>query len=107
MRTTKSTIQALERLAAAMDIEVAREGSFFLVLTTPLDSEFAPLAHKSGVALAHLTFVASFRDDFETLRQATQYDPGINYRTSRPDVPTSGLAGWQEEYLERLAVTEI
>jgi len=107
MRTTKSTIQALERLAAAMEVEIVREGSYFIVLTAPLDSEFAPLPNKSAGALANLAFVASFRDDWEELRQATRYDPGIRRGDFRPDVPTSGLSGWQQEYLERLSVTEV
>jgi len=106
MRTTQSTTQALERLAQAMDVRVTRDGKLFLVHTPTMD-DLPPVGKKSAAALAHLAFVAAIRDDWEDLRQATQYDPGIHRATLRPNVPTNGLSGWEEEYLERLAVTEI
>jgi len=107
MRSTKSTTQALERLAKAMDIEVTREGTLFVAHHhCSADPDIGPHTGKSAIVLAHLAFVARLSDDFEDLRQATQYDPGTRRGDFRPDVPTSGLSGWEEEALQRLAITE-
>lgn len=106
MRKTSSTKQALERLASAMGVEVSRDGKLFIIHTNTIDGDL-PIAKKSSCALAHLTFVASMREDFDVLRDATRYDPGVNRGSLLPDVPTHGLSGWESEYLTRLAVTEI
>ena len=106
MRTTSSTIQALERLCAAADILLTRDGKHFVVHTAQMDDE-PPRGKASAAALAHAVAALRDRPDFDELRDATQYDPGVNRNTLRPDVPTSGLAGWEEAELVRLAVTEV
>jgi hypothetical protein len=106
MRSTRSTTQALERLAKAMGVKLTRDGKFWVAWTPQVD-DLPPIPKKSSRVLAALTNIASMRDDWELLRQATRYDPGIRRGTFRPNVPTHGLSGWEEEYLERLAVTEI
>jgi hypothetical protein len=107
MRSTESTITALERLATAMEVEVTRDGKLFAV-HHPSDSEFGPLTKNSPQALAGLAFMARFRKDWEELRQATNFNPGRIRLKNRyaPDIPTHGLSGWEVEALERLAIIE-
>jgi hypothetical protein len=92
-------------MAEAMEIKVTRDGKLFAVHYPP-DSEFGPLVKNSAQALAHLSFMAQFCRDWPEIQEATRYDPGLNYRTGKPDVPEHGLAGWEIAALEKLAVTE-
>ena len=102
MRTTKSTTQALERLTTAAGWTVEREGVAF-VLIMPGVEITAPTPKKSARALALLVSSVRHREDWPALREATAYDPGLDY-FSRPSVPQSGMAGWEEDELIRLAL---
>lgn len=103
MRTTASTVQALQRLCEAAEIELTRDGKNFVAHTPQLD-DFPPLPKSSARALATVVSALRHRPDWEALRDATRYDPGMIQDAVR--VP-SGLAGWEEDELVRLAITEV
>ena len=105
VRSTKNPIQALERLAAAAGWEFKKGPGGFLIKTPGCKD--APIPKKSTRALAFLVAGLRGRDDWEELRQATAYDPGVNHRTGDIDVPVSGICAWEEAALKRLAVTEV
>ena len=106
MRSTQSTPQALERLCAAAGIKLTREGKLFVAHIPQMEKGLKPRGKASAQMLAHTVSALRDRPDFEALRQATRYDPGIRRGDLRVNVPSQGMSGWEEDELVRLAVTE-
>jgi len=116
MRSTKSTIDALMRFAEARGIRVTRNDKKFVVWTKQID-DCDPIPKPSPRALASLVVVTEMelsKAEWDELRTTqVKYDPGVRRLTLRgttkyvPDVPFTGLAGWEEHALERLATTEL
>lgn len=114
LRKTKSTITALERLVAAAGMKLLRDGDKFKVR---MRHDITTRPHNSARTLAGLARVL-FREHKDTpkwdeLRDATRYDPGRRRRTwsSRKmfeaATPVRGIAAWEEDALQRLAITEV
>lgn len=108
-RTTQSTVTALQRLAEATGFKVTREEKKFLV---HLDPDLPPSGKSSARTLALLAFAVIGSPEWAELREATAYDPGTTSYVERGRViqtvrVPSGLTGWEQETLTRLAVTEI
>lgn len=103
MRRTSSTIQALERLAEASGFAVTRDGKQFRVHTPGVDDP--PIGKNSVRALAFLVSSVRHLPEWETLRQATRFDPGLD-AVGKPKT-SSALAAWEQTELRLLAVTEV
>jgi hypothetical protein len=100
IRTTKSTTQALERILAATGWKMKRKEKLFLIFTPGVKE--APIPKKSSRALALVVSGVRHLDEWEEIREAVSYDPGID-AVGRPDVPKS-LAAWEQDELIRLAL---
>ena len=114
LRKTKSTITALERLVEASGMTLLRDGDKFKVR---MRHDITTRPHNSARTLAGLARVL-FREHkdtpkWEELRDATRYDPGSRRRawSSRKmfeaATPVRGIAAWEEDALQRLAITEV
>ncbi len=99
VRSTRSTIQALSRLAKAAGWQVSRDGGYFCIHTPGVRER--PIPKKSPRALALLWDSVRHRNDAEDLRVQTAYDPGRNGEGD-PDVPQSGLSAWEVSALREL-----
>lgn len=108
MRSTRSTVQALERLCEAADIKLTRDGQNFVphIGVSKALGLGPPAGKKSARALALVVSAVRHRDDWKTIREQVAYDPGIRRGDLRINVPQAGMAGWEEDELTRLAITE-
>lgn len=107
-RSTRSTIEALKRLCEAADIKLTRDGQNFVphIGVSKALGLGPPSGKKSARALALAVSAVRHRPDWEEIREAVAYDPGIRRGDLRVNVPRAGMAGWEEDELTRLAITE-
>ena len=100
-RTTKSTTQALDRLATAVGWTVTREDKKFLIHTPGVEDP--PIPKNSARALAYLVTCVRHWPNWPALQEATAFDPGTDV-LGRPKVSDS-LAAWEQTELRILALT--
>lgn len=114
MRRTKSTITALERLVAAAGMKLLRDGDKFKVR---LRRGITTIPHNSARTLAMVASILfaehKATPHWDELRGATRYDPGrrrcawSNRKMFEAATPVRGIAAWEEDALQRLAITEV
>jgi len=104
MRTTKSTSQALERLAEASGFKVTRDEKSYLVHIPGGSPDGPPIPKNSVRALAYLVTCLLSTPEWEAYREAAQFDPGTD-AVGKAKVSDS-LSSWEQDALRRLAVTE-
>jgi len=106
MRTTASTIQALERLCDAAGWTITREGKSFVVHFPRSQEDLSPVGKTSPRALAlAASCVRLMGAEGERIREATAFDPGwtLNPKTGRWYLDIPEMVSWEEDALSWLA----
>lgn len=104
MRTTSSTVQALERLCEAAGWKLTRDGRSFVVHFPRAQEDLTPVGKTSPRALALAVSAARFREDWPELRAATAFDPGwIPAKNGGYILNISDMVSWEEDALQNLA----
>lgn len=106
MRTTASTIQALERLCEAAGWDLTRDGKSFLVHFPRTQDDLSPVGKTSPRALA--LAASSLRlmgPEGERIRDQVRYNPGWTRdpQTGQDRLAIAPMVSWEEDALSWLA----
>lgn len=106
MRTTASTIQALERLCQAAGWELTRDGSHFVVHFPRTQDDLSPVGKTSPRALAlAASALRLMGPEGERIRDQVCFNPGWTRdpKSGRAVLAISDMVSWEEDALAWLA----